>query len=77
VVVGIDLSETAAKVKEWKARKKVTYPLFIDVQGTSLSLFGQDGIPTNLILDKQRKLRYVRAGFDANGMKQVLDGLVR
>jgi hypothetical protein len=63
-------------VKEWKDRTGVTYPLYLDASGSSFRLFGQSGIPTNVILDKQRKLRYVEAGFNPDGMKQVLEEMV-
>jgi len=51
-VMGISVGEEPGTVKDFIAREKYTYPLFVDPSGALGSAFGARSIPTTYVLDK-------------------------
>jgi len=51
-VMGVSVGEEPGTVKDFVAREKYTYPLFVDPSGDLGSTFGARSIPTTYVLDK-------------------------
>jgi len=72
VSIATDNMSNAAKFKE---EFNLTYPILVDPQGTYASALDVHAYPTNVIVDSTGKIRYLRVGFDPNGILKALDKL--
>ena len=64
VVVGI--TKGTAGAKEFKAKHGVSYPIWVDKDGTAFEQFvGDKYVPYNVVIDKEGKVRYANFGFEA------------
>jgi len=70
-VIGISLTDVKA-AKEFKSRHGLTFPVLVDEQGSLAKVFGIQTIPTNILLDKSRKIIYREEGFDAAGLTKAI-----
>jgi len=71
-VVGINIweEENAAKsAREFKEKHKLTYPILLDTEAKYAEKFSVEGVPTNVIIDKEGKVVYLQAGFDKEGLE--------
>jgi peroxiredoxin len=41
--------------------------------GKVAQLYGVEGVPTNVVIDKTGKIRYLQAGFDPEGLKKAIE----
>ena len=62
------------QIKLFRKAHHLTYPILSDDPGKIITKFGFDGIPSNVVLDRQG--RYVANPDDADGIKAVLKKLV-
>lgn len=80
VFVGIDEADTTSAGRAFATSAGMTYPSFVDPQGTLLSklkMLPQMGIPSTLVLDNRGRIAARVIGpTTAAELKQVLDGLV-
>lgn len=68
-------SDPFVKIREFRKKHKVTYPLLSDQKAQILSKFGGSGIPANYILDRQG--RYVASVDTIEDMVSVLKRLLK
>lgn len=62
-VVGIDMDEDAATVKQFLAKKKVAYPIILSTpRKTTAALGSLDALPTSLLLDQSGDVLEVLVG---------------
>ncbi len=71
--MAIDLKETPDKAKSFKDKHGLTMPIWSDKSGSVFPKFGQRGIPTNVVIGKDGKLKFAKAGFDLGGIKAAID----
>ena len=69
-------SDPVTKAREFKQRHGLTYPILIDADGAARKAYAVYGFPTNALIDREGKIRYVGAGFDAAGLGQALQELM-
>lgn len=55
-IIEIDIKEPLKKVKENAEKKKVTYPVLLDLDGAVTTLYGVEGLPTMFVIDKKGKI---------------------
>jgi peroxiredoxin len=41
--------------------------------GEVAQLYGVEGVPTNVVIGKDGKIRYLQAGFDEEGLKKAIE----
>lgn len=78
VVIGVAIwaqGEPFEKAKEFVQKHKLTYTVLVDEseKGEVAQLYGVEGVPTNVVIDKGGKIRYMQAGFDPEGMKRAIE----
>lgn len=61
-VIFIRENSSEAKVKGYISYNKYTFPAYFDYSGKILQGTGVDSIPTNIVLDKNRKISAVKYG---------------
>jgi len=66
MVVGIDLRETSALVKQWATQYGLTFPLLLDAKGEVGNAYQVNAIPHNVIIDKELKVRFTQTGYGGN-----------
>lgn len=61
--------------KEFVNKHKLTYIVLVDESedGKVAQLYSVQGVPTNIVIDKEGKIRYLQAGFDPEGMKRAIE----
>jgi peroxiredoxin len=57
-VLGIDIQESAKKVKSLVDKKKINYPVVLDSKADVARLYKVMGIPLNIVLDKSGVIVY-------------------
>jgi len=57
-VLGIDIKESAKKVKSLVDKKKINYPVVLDSKADVARLYKVMGIPLNIVLDKSGVIVY-------------------
>jgi peroxiredoxin len=77
--VAIDTAEEAdplTKAREFKEKHGLTYPILIDADGAVRKAFAVAHFPTNVIIDREGKVRYIAAGFNAAAIDHALQELI-
>jgi len=57
-VLGIDIQESAKKVRSLVDKKKINYPVVLDSKADVARLYKVTGIPLNIVLDKRGVIVY-------------------
>ena len=70
-------SDPVTKAREFKQRHGLTYPILIDADGAVRKAYAVYGFPTNALVDREGKIRYIGAGFDAASLDRALQELMR
>jgi len=79
VVIGIDTAEEShpkEKAGEFRQKHELTYPILLDETGAVAKAYRVQGFPTNVIIDREGKVRYIAAGFNAAAIDQALQQLI-
>ena len=65
--------------KEFVEKHKLTYIVLVDESedGKVAQLYGVEGVPTNVVIDKDGKIRYLQAGFDPEGLKKAIEDALK
>ena len=66
-VIFIRENSSEAKVKEYVGYNNYTFPVYFDYSGKILQGTGVESIPTNIVLDKNRKISAVKSGIWEEG----------
>jgi peroxiredoxin len=78
VVVGI--TKGTAGAKEFRTKHGVSYPIWVDKEGTAFETFvGDKYVPYNVVIDKEGTVRYANFGFEPEKeaeIKKVLGELL-
>jgi len=63
------------RAKEFVEKHKLTYIVLVDESedGKVAQLYGVEGVPTNVVIDREGKIRYLQAGFDPEGLKRAIE----
>jgi peroxiredoxin len=64
------------KARAFKDKYQLTYPILIDADGSVRKAYAVYGYPTNALIDREGRVRYIGAGFDAAGLDQALQELM-
>jgi peroxiredoxin len=77
VVVGVSVWATEEPFKatrEFVKRHGITYIVLVDPQKSAVAnSYGVEGVPTNVVIDRDGKIRYIQAGYDPNRIKQAIE----
>jgi cytochrome c biogenesis protein CcmG/thiol:disulfide interchange protein DsbE len=79
VVVGIDTAEhedPMGNARHFQEQHALTYPILMDIEGKAREAFGVIAFPTNVIIDREGKVRNVVTGFDPAELDQTLQRLM-
>ncbi len=72
-VLGIDIQESAKKVKSLMDKNEVNYPVVLDSKAVAAKLYKVVGIPLNIVLDRNGVIKYKANGFpDKELLKKLL-----
>lgn len=78
-VLGINVQEDTATVRQFADNFDLTYPILLDETGNITRQYRIQGIspfPLDCIIDQQGIVRYLRTEYDPQFMLQILSGLV-
>lgn len=78
VVIGVAIwaeGDPFERAKEFVQKHNLTYMVLVDgsEKGEVAQLYGVEGVPTNVVIGKDGKIRYLQAGFDPEGMKRAIE----
>lgn len=78
VVIGVAVwaeGDAFQRAREFVSKHKLTYTVVVDASedGKVAQLYGVEGVPTNVVIGKDGKIRYLQAGFDEDGLKRAID----
>ncbi len=62
VILGVAEQATAAEVRRFVQELGLTYPALLDPEQRVYALFGAEGIPTSVFLDRGGRIRYRQTG---------------
>jgi peroxiredoxin len=66
-VIGINTAEEGEakeKARDFQQKHGLTYPILLDEKGTVAAAYRVKNFPTNAIIDREGKVRYIGAGFN-------------
>jgi peroxiredoxin len=81
VVIGVNTAESPGtdplqKAQEFKEKHKLTFPILMDVDGKVREAFNVSAFPTNVLIDREGKVRYIEPGFNATSLQKALQELL-
>jgi peroxiredoxin len=79
VVIGIDTAEEnnqEEKARAFQLKHGLTYPILVDGKGTVAKAYRAKNLPTNVIIDREGKVRYIEAGFNRETINKMLRELM-
>ena len=78
-MIGINTGEESnpkAKARGFQQKHGLTYPILLDETGKVTQAYRVKGFPTNVIIDREGKLRYIEPGFNAEAVTNTLQQLL-
>lgn len=51
----------------------LTYPVLIDADNKAAEAYHVEGVPTNVVIGKDGKIRYIESGFKPEEVKQAVE----
>ena len=81
LLIGVDYDEPLDKVKAFKEKMKITYPMSLDPGGNIFAHFAKkkSGVTRNVVIDKNGKIAFLTRLFDPvefEAMKQKINELL-
>ncbi len=80
-MVGVNTGERdadpAKKAKEFQTEHSLTYPIWLDKDTSQFRKWGGQAFPTNAIIDKEGKVRYLQPGYDAAALTKLVEALLQ
>jgi peroxiredoxin len=81
VVLGVNTAESRGndpfrKAKEFREKHRLTYPILVDADGKVRGAFNVSAFPTNVLIDRDGKVRYIGSGFNASSLNASLQGMM-
>lgn len=79
MVIGINTAEEShpkEKAQAFRQKHGLTYPILLDETGAVAKAYRVQGFPTNVIIDRQGRLRYIEPGFNAEAVNRTLQQLM-
>ena len=65
------------EAREFVKKHGLTYPVVVDVDGKTVKRYAIEGVPTNIVIGKAGVIRYMRAGFEADDLRQAIDAALK
>ena len=72
-VLGINLGESASKIKTWKEEHELTYPVLIDKTTYVWGRYSLGAYPQNVVLDTSLVVRYTNYGYEESMVKATIN----
>ncbi len=80
MVLGIDLLEDLGQVKLFAVNNGITFRLAIDTNGDVFRAYAGgdavENVPYNVIIDKEKQIRYSQTGYNENEMIVLINELL-
>jgi peroxiredoxin len=75
LLIGVDYDEPLEKVRQFKEKMKVTYPMALDPNGDIFGLFAQkkSGVTRNVVIDKNGKIVFLTRLFDKDEFNEMIE----
>ncbi len=76
IVVGLAIWAEGNPFKvaeEFTQKHNLTYLVLVDAENKTPDLYNVEDVPTNVVIDKEGKIRYLRAGFDPEGIRKAIE----
>ena len=80
VVLGMGVwnqKDATAEAHEFVKRHRLTYPVVVDTDGSTVKRYAIEGVPTNIVIGKDGVIRYMRAGFEVDDLRQAIDAALK
>ena len=79
MVVGVNTGEEGnpqEKAGAFQQKHALTYPILLDEKGEARKAYHVNGFPTNAIIDRDGKVRYIAPGFNPAAVSKTLQELI-
>jgi peroxiredoxin len=65
------------EAREFVKKHQLTYPVVVDVDGSTAKRYAPEAVPTNIVIGKDGTIRYLRAGFEEEDLRQAIDAALK
>jgi peroxiredoxin len=72
-LVGINVEHDSSAAVDWLKETPVSFPILFDVDSKVSKLYGVDGMPSTVILDRKGTVRYVHRSYHAGVENEYID----
>ncbi len=76
MVIGVAIFAQGDAFKEaqgFTQKHKLTYLVLVDAQNQTPDLYNVEGVPTNVVIGRDGKIRYLRAGFLEGELRKAIE----
>lgn len=74
-LIGVNVEPDSKAAEEWLQKQKtpVSFPILFDTESKVSALYGVEGMPSSIIIDRQGKVRVIHQGFRPGDENHYLD----
>jgi peroxiredoxin len=65
------------EAKEFVKKHQLTFGVVVDADGQVVKRYAIEGVPTNVVIGKNGAIRYLRAGFEEDDLRQAIDAALK
>ncbi|MDR2214982.1 MAG: TlpA family protein disulfide reductase [Nevskiaceae bacterium] len=72
-MIGVNVEPDSAKAVDWLKATPVTFPILLDTASQVSKLYGVQGMPNTVIVDRKGNLRWLHRGYKPGDENEYLD----
>lgn len=80
VVLGMEVwnrDDPTQEARQFVKKHGLTFPVVVDVDGSTAKRYAPEAVPTNLVIGRDGRIRYLRAGFEEDDLRQAIDAALK
>lgn len=80
IVLGVQVwtkENPMQRAKEFARKHKLTFPVLVDAEDKLTSTYGLAAVPTNVIIGRDGRIRYLRTGFSDLELGQAIEAALK
>ena len=70
-------ADPVGEAREFVKKHQLTFPVVVDADGQAVKRYAIEGVPTNLVIGKNGAIRYLRAGFQEEDLRQAIEAALK
>jgi len=70
-------NDPVREAREFVKKHQLTFPVVVDVDGQAVKRYAIEGVPTNLVIDKNGGIRYLGVDFHEEDLRQAIEAALK